>query len=240
MAAPTLADSDKSTFNDSGTTDETAGSVAWETGDIVLVFGLISNNDAAGTTLATPTVAGLTFSLVTSLNVNSEGNDCTVYLWSATAGSASSGTIGSVTNTGTSSLRSGIVVQVWRGSDGIGTPATIDNSTAKTISVTTTQANSRVAWAMGDWNAVNDVTVTATPSGTIQHAQFETGQSTFFAGYTDDLVTVAAHACGIASHTGTVDMAGIAVEIKGTAGGGGTTPKNRFGKMLSGPFGGAV
>lgn len=221
MPAPTINEYDESTFSDAGTTDETASSSSWVSGDIVLVFGSVSNN-AAADTLGTPTVSGLsgtglTFSLQTSVNVNAGNNDTTVYLWSATATGTGSGQIASVTGTGSSAVRSGLCVIVCRGSDGLGTPVTLDASTAKTISVTTTQANSIVAVMMADWNQVGDVTVTATPSGTVRHASAQSGQADFFFVTTDDLGSTGSYACGIASHTGTVDMSGIAIEIKGTA-----------------------
>lgn len=230
MAAPALVSSSVSTFSDSYTTDESAGSVSWEAGDIVLVWGSISNNNS-GFTLSTPTVTGLTFSLATSVNVNNDNNDTQQYLWSATAAGSGSGAIACVTNGASGTLRAGIAVQVWRGSDGLGTPVTIDGSTAKTISVTTTQANSVVMWGMSDWNQVGDATVTATPSGTVQHASAESGQADFFAGYTGDLGSIGTYACGIASHTGTVDMSGIAVEVKGTAGGGGGSAHRKVGSI---------
>lgn len=218
MAEPTFVEYDESTFSDSGATDETSGSIAWQTGDIVLVFGGVSNNEANGT-LATPTATGLTFGLLSSINTGNDNNDARVYLWSATAGGDGSSTVGSVTGSLGSGLKSGIAVMVYRGSDGLGTPVTLDGSTAKTISVTTTQANSHVALMMVDWANVGDVTVTATPSGTVRHASSQSGQADFFVVTTADLGAIGTYACGIASHTGTVDMSGIAVEVKGTAGG---------------------
>lgn len=231
MAAPTVNEYDQSDFTDSGNNNETASSSSWQSGDIVLVFGGISNNIAV--TLGTPTITGLsgtglTFSLAASVNVNSDNNDCVVYLWTATATGTGSGQITSAkSGTNFPEGRNGLAVIVARGSDGLGTPVTLDGSTAKTISVTTTQANSIVAVFLADWNQVGDVTVTATPSGTVQLATAQSGQADYFFVTTGDLGSIGTYACGIASHTGTVDMTGIAVEIKGTAGGGGATIYNR-------------
>jgi hypothetical protein len=69
--------------------------------------------------------------------------------------------------------------------------------------------------------------VTATPSGTVRAAIAVSGQADFFCVTTDDLGSTGTYACGIASHTGTVDMSGIAVEIKGTTGGGRATKNTR-------------
>ena len=220
MAAPTLVQVAKSTFSDSGLTDETSASITWEAGDIILVFGAIANNEVANQ-LGLPARAGLTFSLLTSVNNNAATDDIQVFLWTATAAGAGSGTVVSVTSPfdGKVVLRSGIVVYVYRGSGGLGTPVTLDGSTAKTISVTRAGANSHVVMMMADWNQVGDVTVTATPTGTVDHAQAESGQADFFAvSFGDQGAAGGPTAYGITGHTGTVDMSGIAVEIKGSAG----------------------
>lgn len=225
---PTVNEYDESTFNDNASNDELSSSASWIAGDIVLVFGGGSNNPASiGVTLGTPTVSGgagtgLTFSLLASVNVQNgggSGDDATAYLWSATAAGTGSGQIASVTGAAAAQnvYRSGICVIVCRGSSGLGTPVTLDGSTAKTISVTTAADNSIVAVMLADWNQVGDVTVTATPSGTVRHASAESGQADFFFVTTNDLGSAGAKVCGIASHTGTVDMSGIAVEIKGIA-----------------------
>jgi len=220
MAEPTFVEYDQSTFNDDPATDELSSSATWQTGDIVLVFGGCANNGAANQ-LGTPTVSGgsgtgLTFSLLSSINNAAANDDTQLFLWSATAAGNGSGQIASVT-TGTGIGACGLSVVIYRGTDGLGTPVTLDGSTAKTINVTTTQANSHVALMMADWNAVGDVTVTATPSGTVRLAIAVAGQADFFTVTTADLGAIGTYACGIASHTGTVDMSGIAVEVKGTA-----------------------
>jgi len=230
VAEPTLVQVAKSTFSDSGLTDETSASITWETGDAILVFGGVSNNDTVGS-LGTPTVTGLTFGLLASVNNNNAVDDAPVFLWTATAAGNGSGAVVSVTTTADSGRRSGLVVYVYRGSDGLGTPVTLDGSTAKTISVTRAGANSHVAMMMADWNQVGDVTVTATPTGTVDHAQAESGQADFFAVSFPDQGAAGTTAYGITNHTGTVDMSGIAVEILGTAAGGGT-----FQKMVGNAF----
>jgi len=228
VAEPTLVQVAKSTFSDSGLTDETSASITWQTGDRILVFGSISNNEVANQ-LGLPARAGLTFSLLTSVNNNAAADDIQVYLWTATAAGAGSGTVVSVTSPfgGNAALRSGLVVYVYRGSDGIGTPVTMDGSTAKTISVTRAEANSHVAMMMADWANVGDVTVTATPTGTVDHASSEAGQADFFAVSFGDQGAAGTTAYGITNHTGTVDMSGIAVEILGSAAAGRTTRNTR-------------
>jgi hypothetical protein len=209
----TVVDYQESTFSDSGTADELAGSVSWQTGDIILVFGGISNNDS-GDTLGVPTVSGLSFSQLAAVNVNAGSDDATVYLWSATAAGNGSGQIGSVTGTANAATRCGIAVLVYRGAGSLGTPVTLDGSTAKTISVTRAGANSHVALMMVDWAQVGDVVVDATPTGTVRHASAQSGQADFFVvTFGDQGASGGPTAYGITNHTGTVDMSGIAVEI---------------------------
>jgi hypothetical protein len=224
VAEPTVISYGNSTFSDAGNTTNTVAGVSWQAGDIVLVLAGNSNNTAAGR-IGTPTVTGLTgtgltFGSIATVNDNGSNDDAQVYGWSATAAGTGSGTISS-TSTTPSGERNGIGVFVYRGSDGLGTPVTLDGSSAKTISVTRVQANSHVVVILIDWNQVGDVTVTATPTGTVRFAEAESGQADFFIVSFGDQGATGTTAYGITNHTGTVDMSGIAVEVKGTAGGGG-------------------
>ncbi len=226
MPAPTLISVTPSTFSDSGTTDEATASVSWQSGDRILVKGMWSNNQSSSNDgISTPTATGLTFSLIGSVNTTlvTGGDDTINYMWSALAGSNGSSVVSAVTTTTDTAKRGGIVVEVWRGSDGFGTPATLDGSSAKTISLTRGSANSCVSLCMADWNQVGDVTVTATPTGTVDLASAQSGQADFFSVTYGDQGATGTTSYGIANHTGTVDMSGIAVEILGTAGGGGST-----------------
>lgn len=218
MPAPTFADFQQSTWTDLVSSSEVTASVTWQAADDVYVVGMTEDN---GHTLGVPTASGLSFSQVTATNTAS---NCKVYLWKATAGSGSSGAI-TATVTGGSGMH-GIAALVVRGSDGNGTPQTIVGSSAKTISVTRTQANSGVLAVFGDWNAVNDTTVDATPTGTVRIAA-NTANGTGFVLSWGDQGATGTTSYGLTNHTGSVKMAGIAVEIKGTTGGGGAvTVKN--------------
>lgn len=218
--APTLVDAQSSDYSDTGNTETTA-SISWIAGDIILVFGSTENNDTSCVpmcyTLNTPTATGLSFSLVTSLNTTgTSGGDGTIqYLWSATAGGTGSGAI-SATRGDTAAGHRGISAFQYRGSSGIGTPATIDDSTAKVISVTRSKANSLIALSMGDWAANADVTVDPSPAGGTQRVAVANGAYTAFVFNWGDQGAAGTTDYGITAHTGTVDMAGIAVEIFGT------------------------
>lgn len=167
--------------------------------------------------MATPTVTGLTFTpLATAL---AGSNNAWVGIWGATAASGGSG---SITATHAGGIITGCLVHQFRGSDGFGTPASITGTTGKTINVTRGGANSHVATFFVDWNAVNDVAVDATPTGTVRLASFQTGQASFFStSHGDQGAAGGPTAYGITNHTDTVDMSGFAVEVLGTAGGGG-------------------
>lgn len=227
MAEPTFVTYAESTFSDDGNIDETSGSFSWQAGDLVIVGGGISNN-VTGNTLGTPTWSDATaFSLITSVNVNNDNNDTVLYAWKAVATSSGTGTVASVTATSASTLRSGIWVVVWRNHNNTGATNTIDGSSAKTISLTRTGTNSHVVVFMADWNQVGDVTVTATPTGTVRHASAQSGQADFFCCTYGDQGSTGTTSYGITNHTGTVDMTGIVLEILGIAGGGGGTQPPR-------------
>ncbi|MEN9913165.1 MAG: hypothetical protein RLY66_573 [Candidatus Parcubacteria bacterium] len=215
---PTLVDYQQSDWTDKITGNEVTPTVTWQAGDLVVVLGATENNDTSAAYLNTPTATGLAFSLVTSVNTTPvPGGDGTpVYAWSAVAGSNGSGVVTS-TSDGFAFQSRGISVFVYRGSGGIGATNILDNSTSKDISLTRGSDNSAVAVVMSDWNAVNDTTVTASPSsgGTQRVAQFVSGSNTSFVFSWTDQGTAGTTNYGITDHTGTVDMSGIVVEVKG-------------------------
>jgi len=250
--APTLVDYQQSDWTSQTAGNEVTPTVTWQVGDLVLVFG--STEAGTSATLNTPTATGLSFSLVTSINTADSG-DTAHYLWSATAGSNGSGAI-TATRGDAGTLARGIAAFVYRGSSGLGNTATLDNSANKTISLTRGYANSATAVVLGDWNAVNDTTVTSSPgSGTQRVAQFVTDAATFFLFDWGDQGAAGTTSYGITNHTGTVDMSGIAVEVRGysslfldtnwhhvavTTGTGINASAAYLGKIASSYFGGAL
>lgn len=218
--APTLIDAQSSDYSDTGNTETTA-SVSWEAGDLVLVFGSTENNNNDCSLqdcyfLNTPTATGLTFSLITSVNLTpvAGGDDVPHYLWSATAGSSGSGAI-SATRSDAFTGHRGITAFIYRGSDGIGNTNTLDGSTAKVISLTRSKANSAVAVDLGDWAAGADVTVDPSPAGGTQRVAVANGAYTAFVFDWTDQGAAGTTDYGITNHTGTVDMSGIVVEVLG-------------------------
>lgn len=190
--------------------NEVTASLSWTAGDLIVVVGV---TESTSVTLATPTATGLTFANILS---STTASNCSAWVWTATAGSTSSGAITSTgNNTG---IMAGIAAFAISGSAGVGATASIVGSSAKTISLVRANANSGVIVILGDFNAVADVTVTADPTsgGTQRAASTVSGKATFFCFSWTDQGATATTPYGIGSHTGTVKMTGFAVEIKGT------------------------
>lgn len=229
MAGPaTIEDYQTSTWSGTSGASEVTPTVTWLAGDLVAVVGVTENSPS---TLATPTATGLTFSLATSVGGTDNTN---VYLWTATAGSNGSSAVTATLTGDTTSGARGIAAFVVRSHNGIGTPATISNSTAKTISLTVADSSSVVLAVLADWNAASVGTADTPTDGTLQQAVQVSGRATFH------LASWAAQAAGTRSYGytggGTPDNNGIVVEVKGTAAAGGAVPHNVFGNVLLGPF----
>jgi hypothetical protein len=205
ITAPTFISATASSFTDTALTETTA-SVSWNSGDVVLVLGVTEDS---GRTFSTPTATGLTFALVDSQSV---ANDCGLYLWSATAGSTSSAAVSASTNGG--SQYSGIVVQVWRGCGGLGTPVKAAGANTQTISLTRVSANSCVAFISGDWNAISASGASASPSGTVDTSGGNASYGYVVTHYGSQGAT-GTTSYGVSGWTGTLDAAKIAVEVKG-------------------------
>lgn len=216
MAAPTLIASSVSATGDIGTSETTA-SFTFNSGDVFVVLGMTEDN---AQTLGTPTATGLTFAAITptsGVNPTNTGSSCKGYAWSATAAAGGSSTI---TSTG-GAVGHFIVAYQYRGSDGVGACVTAV-STALTVNLTRTQANSAVATILGDWGAPADVTVASDPAGGTQDAAFQhSGRYSGYAFHWADEGATGTTAYGIGSFTASgSNITKLVVEIKGAAGGG--------------------
>lgn len=208
-AAPTLSSQAGSNFTDTATT-ETTGAITWSTGSYVLVLGMTENNTD---TLNTPTVSGLTFSLILSTNT---ATTCKGYAWHATAASGGSGTIAATGSAG--AAMKGLFAFVYDGSGGLGNTASIASGTADTISLIRGSDNSAVAWIGGDFGATNDVTVSPDPAGGTQRVAARLASSaTMFCFDWADQGAAATTPYGIGGFTTASVFTKIAIEIKGTA-----------------------
>ncbi len=210
---PTVSSYTSSNWGDLSGASEATGTLTWSSGDLIIVVG---GTESGSFTLNTPTATGLSFSLVTSVGTG-VGGDGVDYIWSATAGSGGSSVVTATVVEGGTVAR-GIAAYAFSSASGIGTPATIQGSTAKTISLTRANANSAVVTVMTDWQAVADTTVDSSPAGgTVRQANEATSHATFFVTDWPDQGATGTTSYGITNHTGTVRMSGIALEIKGVA-----------------------
>lgn len=229
MAGPaTIEDYQTSTWSGTSTASEVTSTVTWLSGDLVAVVGVGDDSDA---TLGTPTATGLTFSLDTSVG---GASNTVVYLWTATAGADGSSAV-TATATGAVTARArGIAAFVVRSHNGIGTPATINGTTAKTISLTVVDSSSVVLAVFADWSAGSVGTADTPTDGTLRQAVQVAGRATFhLASWTAQPAATVSYGY---SGGGTPDNNGIVVEVKGTAAAGGAVPHNVFGNVLAGPF----
>lgn len=214
MAQPTLSDYQQSTWSDSSTTEATA-SITWGAGDLIIVLGMTEDDPK---TLNTPTATGLTFSAVSGTPTNASSS-CKGYAWTSTAGSSGSGVI-SATTTGGNGAR-GLAAFVFSGSDGVGGTAISTTLGSTTVqSLTRTGDNSHVVQVWGDWNSVNDTTVTWTPGSETQRvAQYMAGRATFFVANWGDQGASGTTDYGFSGFAGG-DMTAITIEVLGGSGGG--------------------
>jgi hypothetical protein len=227
MAAPTISAFSNSTATDKNNdgASETTGSVSWNLGDVVVVMGVTDDNF---NTLATPATAGsgLSFAAVSGFPSN-VASTCKIYAWSATASATSSGTITSVVGGGVSLAR---VIMVWvlSGSDGLGNAAVssgADTTDPYDVSLTRAGDNSAVLMVAGDWSAISDTTTDPSPlSGSTQRLGDNGGlcasQQNAYAADWADAGASGTTSYGVTGVTGSKMTIG-AVEVKGTAGGGG-------------------
>jgi len=222
MPAPTFIQEAETAWNND-TTPKGSGNFTTSTGDVVVACvvsenATISNLDCVGTNV--------------SLSLAQEVDIVDYCELIVKAGVVSSGGTTSVsfTNTGSTSLFGGNAL-TFSNSDGIGASAkaNVDGS-APSLNITTTQANSAIVMAVGDWNAVDG----ASPTWRQVNSSDPTSV-TYFRDAAHYTVYIAYYADAGAVGTKTVGMSApggqrysiIALEIKGTAGGGPLLPHAR-------------
>jgi hypothetical protein len=212
-AAPTLLDYQESNCGDGDGVLETTGSITYSTGNFIVALGATADNPIV---MATPLRTGETFNAVASTPTNTASRTKN-YAWTATAANTSSGTVTSVV-TGDLEGTACLAVWVYSGSDGLG-----NTSISTALGATTVQSltrgfdNSAVVQMWGDWNAINDTTVTSSPAGgATQRVANNSANATFFALDWTDQSTAGATSYGFTGHAGGGQMTAIALEIKGT------------------------
>lgn len=215
MAGPaTIADYQTTTWSGLQGPNVTTPALAWQSGDLIVAVGVTEDS---GETISTPTATGLTFSLTTSVG---GANNTFAYLWTATAGSAGPAV---VTANGTNGKSYGIAAFTVRDHNGAGTPATINGTSARTISLAVADSSSVVVAVFADWNAASVGTAASpTTNGTLRQAVQVSGRATFH------LVSWTAQAAGTRGYGysggGTPDNNGIVIEVKGSSAATATAP----------------
>lgn len=203
---PTLISYTEIAYTTSTTTSIVSASVAWLTGDIIVVCALGEGSTALGT----PTATGLTF---TSQKSNSAASTCASQCATAVAASGSSSTV-TITRAGTPHAGAGI--WVWRGSDGVG--ASVEqHTTTRSVNLTPTDTHSAYCWDVGDFNAGVTTSVVLIPTPTTTRvAQVDSGKYTIYSGNLNDQASSSVTAFGTSGGTVTGPSSIIAVEILGT------------------------
>lgn len=200
--------------------------ISWLAGQVIVIAG-ITENEGTVTLTNPPTAAGgvLTFVNATgSPSTNGTNQWPGFYFWSARA--AADGASVVITSATGSGKLAGIAAFVLSGCDGLGTMVQTKFSgttTAPTVALTRAQANSMVLAAQGDFNAINDTTVTANAgngaAATQRHAQnTATGATIFLFSYPDQgAAGTAGNSYGITGGgSSAAGWACVAIEMKGT------------------------
>lgn len=230
MAAPTFVAS----YSYPAATESVAATITLtcSSGDVLVCIAATEDN---GVTFGTPTGGtGLTWTLQQSSNL---GSYAKVYAWTATASAANTAQTISLARSGGSYWGSARIVR-FSGSDGIGASSVTSSATSGTpsLALTTTQVNSAVVVEVGDWNAVdaatrtwrtiNGITPTSGNGLELSYAR-DASLGTALSAYWNDAGAAGSVTTGLTAPGAGWKWSAAAVEVLGTAGGGGPDPVPR-------------
>lgn len=197
-------------------------SVTTAVGDKLVCAAVEGEYNSSSENFNTPTGGtSLTWTLKQSHQLTSNS---VLYVWTATATTAETFNV-SVSNGG-SAQPGAIQVTRWSGSAGIGATSKGNAGTsAPSLALTTTVANSAIVEYFCDWNestitgrvwrTINSITPSS-GAGTELMAQDVAGAATFFGAYVTDAGTAAAKTTGMTTPSGQ-KWVGVAVEVLGQA-----------------------
>lgn len=199
-------------------------SLVVQTGD-VMVVGCVF--EGSGDTFNVPTNDGAALTWTQAQIDNTTVNITRLGAWTATADSNRTIIVTGHPANGTTT-RWGMYGRVWRGSVGVGNSNIAVNDTTANFSVgvTTTQDNSALDLVSGDWaEIVGARTALTSGVGTFTEETSVDVAGVYFVetGFWADVGVTGAKTVGFSAPAGQT-WSGIAVEIKGTAGGGPTFP----------------
>lgn len=174
-----------------------------------------------------PTGNSLTYTLAQSITLT---DWCQAYGWTAPDDTGGAGWTLSVSETGSGAPPWGFTALRFSGSDGFGASAKTNvDGAAPSLDITTQQDNSAIVVMVGDWNAVdgssrtwrtvNGITPTAANSLERVYAR-DAVNYTVYVAYYSDAGTAGTKTVGLSAPTGQ-KYSIIAIEVKGTASGGG-------------------
>lgn len=212
MAAPTFVDHQESVWNTSGATKTVTITV--QTSDIIVVGCILA--DASGT-FSAPTNDGTALAWTSRINLTAASN-CAVAMWTAPVDSNRSIVI--TGNEANSGQLWGMYARAWRSSGGVGAVGSIEGDTTADFSanITTTQANSVIDSAQGDWSAISSARTALTGAGAWTE-KTNSNQSTQYnavTGYHADAGAIGTYAVGSSAPTGQDLSIGL-IEIKAAA-----------------------
>jgi hypothetical protein len=220
MALATRVSFGSSAFN-SNTTPKTV-SVTVNTGDILVAM-------AFGANATTPVTTAPTGGSISWTQISSQGSGSSQARgigWHGTSGSNQTFSVSCV-RPATNTDYWGCMVWVYRDSDGVGALAG-NIAVSNTITLTTTQANSTLLVGSGDWNAVDGASRTRRTvngsTGTEELYGRDSAQYSWYGQRYDDAGSIGSVTGGYSAPSGQASAI-IAVEIKGTTGGGGPAPR---------------
>lgn len=213
MAAPTFIQEAETAWN-TATTPKGSGDFTTSTGDVVVVA---MANESGGNFNPDLVATGSNVTL-TSRAYDDEGSACSVGL---DAGVVASGGTTSASISNAQSNWFGGNALTFRGTDGIGAAVASTTVGAGTISITTTQANSAIVVVVGDWAAASPGSWNTSVGTPTEVTSFNDGAHyTVQIAYYADAGSVGSKTVGV---TGGTQRTVAAIEIKGTAGGGGSS-----------------
>lgn len=216
MAAPSFqGESETTNWTTSGISKTV--SFAAQAGDILVVFGATGDQSDSLSISASPAV---TFG--PAKQTVSVSQRCWNSVWVGVAPSTNTFTITLTLGGGVDDVF-GALLLVFRSSDGVGNSGQ-NNSAAgvATVAITTTQDNSAVCFLQADWDGTDDTSrgFLSVNGAFIEQARDRSaGTITVNGGYYADVGAAGAKTVGMTGPS--MRFAATAVEIKGSAGGGG-------------------
>lgn len=211
MTAPTFIQEAETSWNTDPSPSLTTASFNVLANDVLCASGITSDQ------VKTITITGgsLTWTLRQEVNV---AGYCRVLMWTAIVDADKSMTV-TFTESGGAAQRMGGNVFTFRASDGVGASSKTNASGDPTLSLTTTQADSAIVVASGDWNAVDGTSRTWwTGAGTLTEQTYfrDSAEYAVYVGYHANAGAIGSYNVGLDAPGGQ-KYSIAAVEIKGVA-----------------------